>query len=54
MEGALGGSLGRLNDLGVGVGKGLEGSCQKLSISRCLEIKTSSFDKGENKSRELK
>lgn len=54
VEGALGGGLGRLNNFGAGAGKGLEGSCQKLSISRCLEIKTSSLDRGENESRELK
>lgn len=52
MKGALGGRLGSLRNK-VG-GKSLEGSFQKLSISMFLEITVSSFDRGENDSREIK
>lgn len=53
MKGALGGRLGSLRNFKVG-GKSLEGSYQKLSISTSLEITVSSFDRGENDSREIK
>lgn len=42
----LGKGLGSLNSFGGGEGKGLKALCQKLSISRFLELKISSFDRG--------